>query len=429
MVPGSYADEPAVRALLGAPDRRHPPLRGPVARGRSRPRPGPLVPRQRRGRRSPARGRSAGGRRRLVFSSTAAVYGVPDRTPIQEDDPLRPINTYGETKRTFEGALRWYGEAYGLRSVILRYFNVAGATARAGEVHRPETHLIPNVLGGGRGRRPLTLFGDDYPTPDGTRDPRLHPRRGPRRRAPPRSRLPRPCDHERRAAGLQPRHGDGFSVREVLAAAEAWSAADPAHRRAAAGRRPARARRLERPGTRGPRLGAPPLDPRRDDRLGLGVAARAPRRLRGGLRLSRASRSARSGASRGGGGRRAALRGRGHDLAEPVPAVADRPRATGPMSIVTSRLRTRPGRRRPRASRATGRRSAVEQLADDLRRLAHQPVHPEELADAARAVTSRTMSTRSATWTPPSPEPRIAPATRNSASPAAGPPADPGRCP
>jgi UDP-glucose 4-epimerase len=108
------------------------------------------------------------GVRRLVFSSTAAVYGVPDATPITEDAPLRPINTYGETKRTFEGALRWYGAAYGLRGVILRYFNVAGATERLGEVHRPETHLVPNLLAAVEGGPPLTLFGDDYPTADGT---------------------------------------------------------------------------------------------------------------------------------------------------------------------------------------------------------------------------------------------------------------------
>jgi UDP-glucose 4-epimerase len=105
---------------------------------------------------------------RLVFSSTAAVYGIPDRTPVREDDPLRPINTYGETKRTFEAALRWYGAAYGFRSVVLRYFNVAGATDRLGEVHRPETHLIPNVLAAAEGGPPLTLFGEDYDTPDGT---------------------------------------------------------------------------------------------------------------------------------------------------------------------------------------------------------------------------------------------------------------------
>src|SRR5262249_31646141 len=85
----------------------------------------------------------------------------------EEDAPLRPINTYGETKRTFEAALRWYGAAYGMRSVVLRYFNVAGASVRLGEVHRPETHLVPNALMALEGGTPLTLFGDDYPTPDG----------------------------------------------------------------------------------------------------------------------------------------------------------------------------------------------------------------------------------------------------------------------
>jgi UDP-glucose 4-epimerase len=105
---------------------------------------------------------------RIVFSSTAAVYGVPDATPIPEDAPLRPINPYGETKRTFEGALRFYGEAYGLRSVSLRYFNVAGATERNGELHDPETHLIPNILRAAETGVAITLFGDDYPTPDGT---------------------------------------------------------------------------------------------------------------------------------------------------------------------------------------------------------------------------------------------------------------------
>ena len=105
---------------------------------------------------------------RIVFSSTAAVYGVPDATPIPEDAPLRPINPYGETKRTFEGALRFYGEAYGLRSVSLRYFNVAGATERNGELHDPETHLIPNILRAAETGVAISLFGDDYPTPDGT---------------------------------------------------------------------------------------------------------------------------------------------------------------------------------------------------------------------------------------------------------------------
>lgn len=108
------------------------------------------------------------GVRRIVFSSTAAVYGIPDATPIPEDAPLRPINPYGETKRAFEGALRWYGTAYGIRSVSLRYFNVAGATADLGEDHDPETHLIPAVLRAAEAGTPMTLFGDDYPTPDGT---------------------------------------------------------------------------------------------------------------------------------------------------------------------------------------------------------------------------------------------------------------------
>ncbi len=111
--------------------------------------------------------RSAG-TRRIVFSSTAAVYGIPESSPITEDATLRPINPYGESKRAFEGALRWYGSAYGLRAVTLRYFNVAGATERNGEVHDPETHLIPNVLAAVEGGTPLTVFGDDYPTADGT---------------------------------------------------------------------------------------------------------------------------------------------------------------------------------------------------------------------------------------------------------------------
>jgi len=105
---------------------------------------------------------------RVVFSSTAAVYGEPDATPIPEDAPLRPINPYGETKRTFEGALAWYGRAYGFRSVTLRYFNVAGATEALGEDHAPETHLIPTVLAAAETGERLTLFGSDYPTPDGT---------------------------------------------------------------------------------------------------------------------------------------------------------------------------------------------------------------------------------------------------------------------
>jgi UDP-glucose 4-epimerase len=105
---------------------------------------------------------------RLVISSTAAVYGVPDATPIAEDAPLRPINPYGESKRSLEAAADWFARAYGLRAVSLRYFNVAGASATNGERHEPETHLIPNALRAASGDQPLTVFGADYPTPDGT---------------------------------------------------------------------------------------------------------------------------------------------------------------------------------------------------------------------------------------------------------------------
>jgi UDP-glucose 4-epimerase len=105
---------------------------------------------------------------RLVISSTAAVYGVPDLVPITEDAPLRPINPYGETKRTLETAADWYARAYGLRPVALRYFNVAGASERNGERHDPETHLIPNLLGSVARGEPFTLTGTDYATRDGT---------------------------------------------------------------------------------------------------------------------------------------------------------------------------------------------------------------------------------------------------------------------
>ena len=110
----------------------------------------------------------AAGVRRFVLSSTAAVYGIPERSPIPEEAPLLPVNPYGETKRALEGVLRWYGGAYGLRSIALRYFNVAGASERNGEVHEPETHLIPNVLRAAEGGGELTVHGTDYPTRDGS---------------------------------------------------------------------------------------------------------------------------------------------------------------------------------------------------------------------------------------------------------------------
>lgn len=107
--------------------------------------------------------------RRIVFSSTAAVYGEPEKQPIEETDPTKPTNPYGESKLAFERALRWYENAYGLHYASLRYFNAAGATTRCGEAHNPETHLIPAVLQAAAGKRvEVEIFGDDYPTRDGT---------------------------------------------------------------------------------------------------------------------------------------------------------------------------------------------------------------------------------------------------------------------
>jgi UDP-glucose 4-epimerase len=105
----------------------------------------------------------------LVFSSTAAVYGEPETVPITEDFATAPTNVYGETKLSFERALRWLERVHGLRWIALRYFNAAGATERLGEDHDPESHLIPNILQVPLGRRErVPLFGTDYPTPDGT---------------------------------------------------------------------------------------------------------------------------------------------------------------------------------------------------------------------------------------------------------------------
>ena len=105
----------------------------------------------------------------IVFSSTCAVYGVPERSPLDESTPLRPINPYGESKAAFERALDWYRRAHGIKVAALRYFNAAGAGARSGERHEPESHLIPIVLEAAAGARPaVTIFGDDYPTRDGT---------------------------------------------------------------------------------------------------------------------------------------------------------------------------------------------------------------------------------------------------------------------
>jgi len=106
----------------------------------------------------------------FVFSSSAAVYGEPERVPIDEDHPLRPTNPYGETKLAIERALYWFGAAYGIRTTCLRYFNAAGATrdGLVGEAHHPETHLVPNVLRAAQRGDAVPVFGADYPTPDGT---------------------------------------------------------------------------------------------------------------------------------------------------------------------------------------------------------------------------------------------------------------------
>jgi UDP-glucose 4-epimerase len=155
---------------------------------------------------------------RIVFSSTAAVYGEPERTPIREEDPTRPVNPYGATKLAFEGAMRWYA-VEGLRSVSLRYFNVAGASDRLRERHDPETHLIPNLLRAALSGDAVTLFGDDYPTPDGTpirdyihvldlADAHL-------------AALEATGAMDPGAAVINLGSGSGFSVREVLSAAEA----------------------------------------------------------------------------------------------------------------------------------------------------------------------------------------------------------------
>src|SRR5437660_312208 len=111
----------------------------------------------------------AAGRKRIVFSSTCAIFGPPERLPIDENLPTRPINPYGESKLAFERILRWYDEIHGVKCVSLRYFNAAGASARFGEDHRVETHLIPNVLKVALGQKPrVEVYGTDYETPDGT---------------------------------------------------------------------------------------------------------------------------------------------------------------------------------------------------------------------------------------------------------------------
>jgi UDP-glucose-4-epimerase GalE len=110
------------------------------------------------------------GVRRMVFSSTAAVYGTPHASPIKEDFPIQPVSPYGESKVMVERLLRWFDEIHGLTSVCLRYFNASGADpeGQLGEEHDPETHLIPLVFRAIATGEPITVFGDDYDTADGT---------------------------------------------------------------------------------------------------------------------------------------------------------------------------------------------------------------------------------------------------------------------
>ena len=109
------------------------------------------------------------GVKKFVFSSTCATYGPPDRVPMTEEMPQRPINPYGESKLMFERMLHWYHQLHGLEFVAFRYFNAAGASPKLGEHHRTETHLIPNVLKVPLGQAThCEIYGTDYPTPDGT---------------------------------------------------------------------------------------------------------------------------------------------------------------------------------------------------------------------------------------------------------------------
>ena len=156
----------------------------------------------------------------LVFSSTCATYGVPERMPIDEDTPQRPINPYGATKLAIERMLADYGAAYGLRSASLRYFNAAGCDpdGETGELHDPETHVIPRVLMAAAGEiEHVEVFGTDYPTPDGTclRD-YIHVADLARGHV-------QALDYLQRGGattGVNLGTGRGFSVREVIAAAE-----------------------------------------------------------------------------------------------------------------------------------------------------------------------------------------------------------------
>lgn len=159
------------------------------------------------------------GVKKIVFSSTAAVYGMPERIPIRETEPYAPVNAYGESKVMVEKMLDWFDQIHGMRSVCLRYFNACGAdpAGRAGECHEPETHLIPLLLLAAKTGKPITLFGEDYPTPDGTcvRD-YVHVTDLARAHIAAVNHLAAGGGSRRFNAGT----GHGYSVKEVLAAVE-----------------------------------------------------------------------------------------------------------------------------------------------------------------------------------------------------------------
>jgi UDP-arabinose 4-epimerase len=155
--------------------------------------------------------------RHIIFSSTCATYGVPQRVPIDEDHPQNPINPYGETKLAFERAMQWFHVAYGLEYLALRYFNAAGAdeAGEFGEDHDPETHLIPLALQAAAGQRPdVQIFGTDYPTRDGTclRD-YIHVADLARAHV---AGLKRLMEGQLQSQGINLGTGSGYSVREVL---------------------------------------------------------------------------------------------------------------------------------------------------------------------------------------------------------------------
>lgn len=157
------------------------------------------------------------GIRRLIFSSSAAVYGEPTRVPISEEHPTCPVNAYGETKLVIERALAWYHRAYGIDCAAFRYFSAAGATRELGEDHRPETHLLPRLVSAALDSNgSFEVFGDDYPTPDGTciRD-FIHVLDIARAHILALSSLPKI------SFGIYNiGHGQGYSIREVIAAVE-----------------------------------------------------------------------------------------------------------------------------------------------------------------------------------------------------------------